>query len=63
MQLAHSKLRFSENKAGKLAVSALVIIILKKPEIRKQKNNKRTKRICVFTNVTNEPPTKALLCG
>ena len=64
MQLAHSKLRFSENKAGKLALSALVIMKKKKkPEIRNQKSNKRTKRICVFTNLTNELPTKALLCG
>ena len=30
----------------------------KKPEIRNQKSNKRTKRICVFTNLTNELPTK-----
>lgn len=55
MQLAHSKLRFSENKAGKLALSALVIMKKKKkPESRNQKSNKRTKRICVFTNLTNE---------
>lgn len=40
MQLAHSKLPSSENKAGKLALSALVIMENKKKESRRLETKK-----------------------
>lgn len=47
MQLAHSKLPSSENKAGKLALSALVIMENKKKEKKILKESRRleTKKI------------------